>query len=456
MSVNDFQAVLALQSHIHPPQKKWFIRWIQRYETWIGTKNVDLPVSPENVIGFCHSLLKSDLKAWQRLQAVRAITLYRDLVLETDQPSLEPIRIVLSRRVAQESALTDAVAGRREVQEGSSSGGGPQVGFINKNEPEAIQKLRRELRLRYKSINTERAYVKCIKQFAGFCGSNELERFDERQIRNFLTLKAVDHNVAPKTQNQIKSALLFLYEEVFGRDLEFIDFVAADKNPKLPVVLSRQETQKLLVEFDGIKRMMFLIMYGGGLRHGECLRLRLKDVRVDEGQIVVRNGKGAKDRITVLPKSLNTLVRTQIEKVKRTHAMDLDDGFGTVYMPYALDRKYPNDSRKPGWQWLFPAAKISKDPYCGIWRRHHVGKKFFGSAFAKSLANAGILKHAVPHSLRHSFATHLLEDGADIRTVQELLGHKDVRTTMIYLHVMNRPGVTVKSPADSLDSIVIE
>ncbi len=452
MSSEEYSALLS-QSPVSAVEQEWFLRWISRYEAWIGTKNVPISVTPEQVVAFCQSLLRSRLSAWKRLQAVNAIISYRNLFLETNQPSLEPIRQTLARLVAQETATTDAVAGRHEIQTMPIEANQRSVGFIDPSEPPIIQKLRRELRLRFKSINTEKAYVKCIKQFSGFVGSTDLDNFSEPHIRQFLTSKAVEQNVARKTQNQAKSALLFLYEEVLGRDLEFLDFVISSKNPKLPVVLSRREISRLLCEFTGIKRIIFLLLYGAGLRHGECVRLRLKDVQIDQGQVVVRDGKGEKDRISVLPQLATKLVKEQIELVKRQHERDLENGLGTVYLPYALDRKYPNECRKIGWQWLFPASRISSDPYCGIRRRHHVGKTLFAPSFGKAIARAGILKNAVPHSLRHSFATHLLEDGADVRTVQELLGHKDVRTTMIYLHVMNRPGLSVKSPADSIEPV---
>jgi integron integrase len=261
---------------------------------------------------------------------------------------------------------------------------------------------------------------------------------------------AVEGNVTAGTQKQAKCALLFLYQKVLGRELGFLDMGQANKPSRLPVVLSRPEVVRLLPEFQGLRRLMFLVMYGTGMRHRECRRLRVKDVCFDEGHIVVRSGKGDQDRITVLPERCREALREQIEVVRRQHERDLDDGFGAVYLPHALERKYPNENREFGWQWVFPAKKLAKDPRSGKFRRHHVSDEYFGEFFKRAIDRVGITKNAVPHSLRHSFATHLLEDGADIRTVQELLGHKDVRTTMIYLHVMNKPGLAVRSPVDAL------
>ena len=228
----------------------------------------------------------------------------------------------------------------------------------------------------------------------------------------------------------------------------FLDVVPANKPERLPVVFSRQGISTLLPEFESLRRLMFFVMYGAGLRHAECRRLRVKDICFDEGHIVVRSGKGEKDRITVLPDCCRPDLLEQVERVRRLHNRDLENGTGAVYLSYALERKYAHENRDFGWQWVFPAHKLSKDPRNGQIRRHHVGENHFAKFFKTAIDRSGIVKNAVPHSLRHSFATHLLEDGADIRTVQELLGHKDVKTTMIYTHVMNRPGLAVKSPAD--------
>jgi len=313
-----------------------------------------------------------------------------------------------------------------------------------------MQQMRKELRLRHKAMETEKAYVGWVGRFINHCGSDDLNRFGEPQIKSFLTDLAVEGNVAVSTQDQAKSALLFLYQSVLGRELAFLDVTRANKPRRLPVVLSRGEIALLIPEFVGTRRLMFLVMYGAGLRHAECRRLRVKDVCFEEGHIVVRNGKGDKDRITVLPERSSEELRLQIERVRRQHLHDLDAGFGTVYLPHALHRKYPNENREFGWQWVFPSQQMSKDPRSGITRRHHISENFFADNFKAAIDRVGILKNAVPHSLRHSFATHLLEGGSDIRTVQELLGHKDVKTTMIYTHVMNRPGIAVKSPVDQL------
>ena len=440
MSVERFCQLLA-SAKVGVNDKEWFPKWIRRYASFARQPNGNLPVSVDLTIQFSKSLLKNKTPAWQRLQAVRAVESYRNLILQTDEPSLTEIRTTLSRLAAREKELGEGPESRSPED---------IVGPIDPNEPPIVQEMRRELRLRFKALRTERAYISWINRFINFCGSDELHDFNENEIKEFLTALAVDGNVAPNTQNQAKSALLFLYQVVLGRELEFLDVVPANKPEQLPVVLSREEITKLLPEFTGQKRLMFELMYGAGLRHMECRRLRVKDIHFDQGHIAVRAGKGAKDRITVLPERVRTGLRDQIERVLRQHKRDLEEGLGAVYLPYALETKYVNENKKPGWQWVFPAAQLSRDPRSKETRRHHVSEGYFAKSFSRSLVNAGIVKNAVPHSLRHSFATHLLEDGADIRTVQELLGHKDVRTTMIYLHVMNKPGLAVKSPVDSL------
>jgi integron integrase len=451
MTVAKFEQVLPLLK-IGKADRDYFLRWLKRYGGWKQRRtghdhyhDEDLPVSTEDVIAFCRELLASETPAWQRQQAVRAIESYRDSVLQENEPSLKDIINTLDRLAAKEDAL-----GKDDVV--TTADQERMVGIIDESEPQVIQQTRREMRLQYKKRDTERAYIKCIKQFMSYCKTDELRDLSESDIRDFLTHRAVEGNVAPSTQNQAKSALLFLYEHVFNRTLEFLDFVPADKSVKLPVVLSREEIVRLLPEFQGNKRLIFLLLYGAGLRHSECYRLRIKDVCFDRNELHIRGPKGERDRITMLPERANQALRDQIERSKRQHERDLENGFGSVYLPYALERKYVNEKKKPGWQWVFQARQISKDPVSGEHRRHHVCKDYFSKTFAKAIANVKIMKNAVPHSLRHSFATHLLEDGADIRTVQDLLGHKDVRTTMIYLHVMNKPGLNVKSPVDLIES----
>ena len=421
----------------------WMPKYWTRFLEFHGM-NPDSPVfDREHVVQFSRSLKDVGVPAWQRHHAVNSSQAYVRLVLKTGEPDLSDMLLAL-RRVADREGNLELNDGPDLRDEAAI------VGVIDPNETPVIQRLRREVRLRGMALRTERAYVGWVRRFLNECGSDDAALFGALEVRNFLTGLAVDGNVAPSTQNQAKSALLFLYERILGRDFGFLDAAAADKEARLPVVLSRSEIGQLLPLFVGLKRLMFLVMYGAGLRHLECRRLRVKDVCFDEGHIVVRDGKGAKDRITVLPDRCRSELQDQIQCLRTLHEEDLEQGNGRVYLPHALERKYPNASADFAWQWLFPARQTSVDPVSGVRRRHHVGEDYFAKEFQRQLKRSKIAKNAVPHSLRHSFATHLLEDGADIRTVQELLGHKDVRTTMIYLHVMNKPGLAVKSPADGL------
>jgi integron integrase len=268
-------------------------------------------------------------------------------------------------------------------------------------------------------------------------------------VAEFLTHLAVKRHVAASTQNQALSAILFLYRHVLNKEIGWVDNVERAKKPsRLPVVLTRKEAKAVLVRLEGSKWIMGSLLYGSGLRLMECLRLRIKDIDFEYNQIFVRNGKGAKDRITMLPVSLNVPIKRHLEKVKAIHERDLKSGFGRVQLPFALKKKYPNADLEWAWQYVFPASKRCRDPRTAAVLRHHLHESVLQRAVKSAIRSAGISKHAGCHTFRHSFATHLLEDGYDIRTVQELLGHKDVSTTMIYTHVLHKGGKAVKSPID--------
>jgi integron integrase len=268
-------------------------------------------------------------------------------------------------------------------------------------------------------------------------------------VEAFLTHLAVAGNVAASTQNQAKSALLFLYREVLEAELPWLDNVERARAPKrLPVVLTRDEVHAVLSRLSGTHWLIASLLYGAGLRIMEALRLRVKDVEFSRNEILVRDGKGFKDRVTMLPAALAVPLADHLKRVKALHEQDLTAGRGAVYLPYALERKYPGSARDWGWQYVFPSANLAEDPRTGIERRHHLQDQAVQRAMRQAVRDAGVNKPATPHTLRHSFATHLLEGGYDIRTVQELLGHADVSTTMIYTHVLNKGGRGVTSPLD--------
>ncbi len=461
--------------------RHWFILWAKRYSQFLDCKESDrFPVDANHVVKFCRELLANGVPAWQRLQAVRCLIAYRAIVLGCNDDSLDGVR----------AKLADVAALERDgdIDGGEEDDVMPATGVVPRDEPEVIREMRRTLRRRRYKYDTEKAYTKLGVRFLERWGAESAEELKESHIRDFLTELAVGSDgdgsgsakdgshrsgggeeewdtegykyrepeasvpgVAMSTQNQAKSALLFLFQEHLGRQLGFIDAVPAKTPPRLPVVMTQSEVLDLRGRIDGLASLMFDVVYGSGLRHKECRRLRVKDIGFEERQIVVRNGKGDKDRVTVLPEQVIERLKLHFNERRVVHDRDLADGYGEAHLPHALSRKYPNESRKFCWQWVFASRQIRRDPRSGRFWRHHVSESVLADAFRRALEQSHCLKNAVPHTLRHSFATHLLEAGSDIRTVQDLLGHKDVKTTMIYLHVMNRPGLSVTSPLDRLE-----
>ena len=317
--------------------------------------------------------------------------------------------------------------------------------------PRLLDRVRDAIRTRHSSCRTEKAYVHWIKRYIFFHDRRHPAEMGAAEVTAFLTALAVRDKVAASTQNQALAALLFLYRVVLGVELPWLDEVVHAKRPQyLPVVLTRDEVRTILQGLNGVPRLMAVLLYGAGLRLLECCRLRVKDVDFATNQIVIRDGKGRKDRVTMLPAAIKPALMSHVERVRKPHEADLRGGAGWVELPGALVRKYPNAGRELGWQWVFPATRSYVDTETRQRRRHHLHESVLQRAVKDAVRAAGIPKPATCHTFRHSFATHLLEDGHDIRTVQELLGHQDVSTTMIYTHVLNRGPAGVKSPADRM------
>ena len=318
----------------------------------------------------------------------------------------------------------------------------------NNTAPKLLDQVRLVMRRNHYSIRTEEAYVQWIVRFIHFHKMKHPDTMDTAHIEAFLNHLALQ-NVAASTQNQAFSALLFLYKHVLHQDLQGqIKALRAKKPQRLPTVLTRTEVWQVIDTLSASHKLIATLLYGSGLRLLECLRLRVKDIDFAQHQIMVRSGKGDKDRITMLPDTVKPALMNHLTGVQVLHQKDLDLGYGAVYLPNALERKYPNANREWIWQYVFPSHKLSVDPRTGQVRRHHIDESGLRKAVRRSAQQANIKKHVSPHTFRHSFATHLLEDGYDIRTIQELLGHNDVSTTMIYTHVLNRGGLVVRSPAD--------
>lgn len=319
----------------------------------------------------------------------------------------------------------------------------------SKRPQKLLPRVREHLRVHHYSLRTEKSYISWIKRFIVFHGKRHPQDMGKPEVEAFLSHLAVNRRVAASTQNQALNAVLFLYREVLKTDLPWMDDVVRAKRPaRIPEVLSAQEVARVLAQMEGMYKLMASLLYGSGLRLMEAVRLRVKDVDFDYRQVAVRDGKGGKDRVTPLPASIEDALKAQIEHVARQHREDLQAGYGAVYLPNALATKYVNAQRELAWQYVFPSQRLSRDPRSGERRRHHINEKGLQQAVKRSVRQAGIRKKASCHTFRHSFATHLLERGSDIRTVQELLGHKNVQTTMLYTHVLKRGGHGVVSPLD--------
>lgn len=315
-----------------------------------------------------------------------------------------------------------------------------------------LDQVRQKIRLKGYSYQTEKTYVDWIKRFILFHQKRHPSEMGKDEVEAFLTHLAVDKDVAASTQNQALSALLFLYRDVLNQPLDWVNVLWAKKPTRLPVVLTRQEVHSVLQQLTGLPHLVVQLLYGAGLRVNECLRLRVKDVDFGQQLIIVRDGKGLKDRATPLPQTAVPALRAQLQTTQKLHYQDLSEGNGRVSLPNALAKKYPNAHTEWQWQFIFPSHTLSQDPQTNdeTLYRHHLHPSSIQKAVRQAAKRAHIPKHVTPHTFRHSFATHLLEAGYDIRTIQELLGHKDVKTTMIYTHVINRGASGVRSPLDEL------
>jgi integron integrase len=311
--------------------------------------------------------------------------------------------------------------------------------------------VRETIRLKHYSYRTEISYINWIKRYLSFHDRRHPREMGSAEIEAFLSHLAVDQQVAASTQNQALSALLFLYREVLRLELDLqVNAIRAKPSRYLPTVLTKSEAITVIRQLSGVYQLVVQLLYGSGLRQAECLQLRVKDIDFGHHQLVVRDAKGGESRVTMLPDSMMDRLKAHLQGVKRLHQQDLEQGYGSVYLPFALERKYVNASREWVWQYVFPSDRRSRDPRSGIIRRHHLDPSGLQKAIKRAVHIVGIEKRVSCHTFRHSFATHLLQDGYDIRTVQELLGHKDVKTTMIYTHVLNRGGRGVRSPLDGV------
>lgn len=416
-----------IKNLIKPQHLHWHVSWCHQFVKFIGSLPLDT-CQPEHVSAFLDNLRdRQGVKDWQYSQARAALWyLFHDLLkISWAGGELTPATVVI------------------KVKESPPP--------LSENHQDTLKKLRSTLIGRQYAKRTVIAYCDWATRFLSYYPHRKIADLDTTSVKAFLTYLAEKLNVAVNTQKQALNALVFLFQEAEGRPLgDFSDFTRAKKPIKVPVVLSREEVTALLNRLEPPFSLIGGLLYGAGLRLMEATRLRIKDVDFDQGQILVRDGKGRKDRVTVLPNICREPLVAQIAEARQLHAADLLRDYGEVWLPTALSKKYPGAGRNWRWQYVFPATRVSVDPENGQIRRHHFDESAVQRAIKQAARDCELSKTVTPHTLRHSFATHLLESGSDIRTVQELLGHSDVSTTMIYTHVLNKPGLAVTSPIDKL------
>ncbi len=431
----------------------WRQVWFNKYRQFHRPKyGENVPLDKESVVAFLTGLRDSGTPVWQRIQVLEAIHDYGSKVAKVPVDHLVQMIGVLKTYLPEDKAdVNGKPSNGSSVEDVDMELASP--GPINPNEPMIVQQLRARIRMKHQSLKTEQAYVKWVKQF--------IARFDLYQdaawatvtketVESFLTDLAVKRNVAASTQNQAFCALLYVFQNVLKREMGGIDALRAKRPKKIPLVLSTAEASKLIGKFSGVEKIIISILYGAGMRINECLRLRVKDVDFQRMQLTIHDAKGEKDRMAIFPVKIVDELQRHLEARKLQHEQDLADGVGSVYLPYALERKYPSAALEFRWQYVFAAKRVSVDPRSGRRRRHHLSDTYFSEVFTSAVKLAEISKPAHAHTMRHSFATHLLDDGQDIRTIQELLGHADISTTMIYTHVSQHGPSGVKSPLDRL------
>lgn len=442
---------------VKPPADRWHVVRAEGFiRAFPGRKLAEL--TADDVTAYLEKLGREGaLEGWQFRQVVVAIQILFSMVRPTwleifdwaywlaSATALEPTHPSVARQPA---VSIPPAAAEASLLERMGEGGCARVVHLHR---EDFLLLSRTIRTRGLSIRTEKAYLHWLCRLVAFHGMRAPARLGAAEVVSFLQHLAVVRNVSASTQNQALNALVFFYDKALKQPLGDLGPMVRAKRPKrLPVVLSVAEVKRLLAAMDGVHGLIAALLYGTGMRLLECLRLRVQDVAFERNLIVVRRGKGDKDRVVPLPATVVPALKAHLESVRQLHEADLAEGLGEVMLPDALAHKYPAAGREWGWQFVFPSGRLSVDPRSGVTRRHHLHEDSVQKALRAAVAQAGIGRQASCHSLRHSFATHLLERGHDIRTVQELLGHADVSTTMIYTHVLNRAGVGALSPLDGL------
>ncbi len=419
---------IAISEGVKKSQIKWYKKWVVRFTKHIEDKK--LAVRTWQDVQEFLAALTEHFEDWQVDQAGQALKILYQSFLKLEWAKIWPPEAGNKAR-----KLTQSPVGLANVRRRYAA---------------LLKKLHSEICLRNYSIRTEQSYESWICRFLIFHSPKQANKLGPPAVKAFLSYLAEERDVSVSTQRQALNAMAFLYSKVMEKDMgDISSFTKARRTQRLPVVLSKDEVQNLLGKMSGITKIQAGLLYGCGLRLMECMRLRVKDLDFARQQIIVRFGKGQKDRLTVFPTSYRKILKEQLKEVKKIHERDLSHNYGEVYIPPALARKYTNAAKEWAWQYVFPAARLSVDPRSGQVRRHHFSETTLQKSVKRAVTAAGIHKHATCHTLRHSFATHLLESGYDIRTVQELMGHADVSTTMIYTHVLNRPGIAVISPLDS-------